>query len=616
MRSVAVFLSAVLAAVLLSSGPAAQQPGSPPGVALGGIAVGSLDGPDEIRRWDGVVDGLARTGGLEVIHRVDDADFPGRRHEYLVQRHEGVEVFGGGVSRQLDEAGVTVSLFGSIVPVEGVSTNPVLSAADVRVRVAELSGGGRPAGSPALGILPGFDDSDELVWRLAGADGYFYYVSAVDGSVLRREDARHQQAYVGTGRDEHGVERKLSTAQVGGRFVAHDRLRPAELVTLDARGDYSRLDRLQYQHADDELPRGRGVWNTDDYARDQDNWWVDTDVVGAHAYSGWAYDYFADRHGWNGVDGADGRAFSLINHPRVTAYWIRAPYGPEGSGMFVYGDRMTNLDIVGHEYMHGVTHATVSQRVGARGLSFVQEVVGPRSFRDDRGVTHYCRSARFWGEYWSSRARRWVEGPLPVLCDRYGRFVLAHRSGGALHEAFSDIFGESLEHYYFARGEDVSADWLVGGDHHEGPIRSLANPARHGHPDSFRHVRRFAVTVAPGGRRNFSRHIFSGTTYRSSLCPRCYGYGGNHWNSLILNHVFYLAVEGGRHRTSGVRINGVGDAGRELVEKIIFRAIRQLLPGDAGLQRAGGAIRQAAYDLDRNGPARRALGKALSAAGI
>lgn len=90
----------------------------------------------------------------------------------------------------------------------------------------------------------------------------------------------------------------------------------------------------------------------------------------------------------------------------------------------------------------------------------------------------------------------------------------------------------------------------------------------------------------------------------------------NHWNSLILSHVFYLALEGGRHRTSGVRINGIGDAGRELVEKIIFRAIRQLLPGDAGLQRAGGAIRQAAYDLDRNGPARHALGKALSAAGI
>ena len=616
MRFTAAVLTAGVAAVLLISRPAAQQPGFPFGDGRGEIAVGELDGPDRIRRWDGVVDGLARTGALQLVSRVGDADLPGRRHEYLVQRHRGVDVFGGGVSRQLDEGGVTVSLFGSVVSVEGVRTEPVLSAADARERVAELSGADRPAGRPVLGILPRFDDAPALVWRLAGADGYFYYVSAIDGSVLQRQDARHYQAYVGTGRDERGVERKLSTTQAGGRFVAHDRLRPAELITLDARGDRFRLDRLQNRHARDELPRGRRIWIDDDYARDRDNWWVDTDVVGAHAYSGWAYDYFADRHQWNGVDGADGRAFSLINHPEVTAYYASAPFGPEGSGLFAYGDRMTNLDIVGHEYMHGVTDAAVSQRVGPRGLTSVRVVAGPRSFRDDRGVTHYCRTARFWGVSWNPRARRWVEGAIPALCDRSGRFALAHSSGGALHEAFSDIFGESLEHYYSARGEDVSADWLVGGDHHEGPVRSLSNPARHGNPDNYRHLRRFAVTVDWQGYLDFSRHIFSGTTYRSSLCPRCYGYGGNHWNSLILSHVFYLAVEGGRHRTSGVRINGVGDAGRELVEKIIFRAIRQLLPGDADLPRAGGAIRQAAYDLDRDGPARRALGKALSAAGI
>ena len=38
------------------------------------------------------------------------------------------------------------------------------------------------------------------------------------------------------------------------------------------------------------------------------------------------------------------------------------------------------------------------------------------------------------------------------------------------------------------------------------------------------------------------------------------GYGGEHWNSTILSHAFCLAVEDGANRTTGLRVEPVGDA--------------------------------------------------------
>ena len=51
------------------------------------------------------------------------------------------------------------------------------------------------------------------------------------------------------------------------------------------------------------------------------------------------------------------------------------------------------------------------------------------------------------------------------------------------------------------------------------------------------------------------------------------GNGGEHWNSTILSHAYYLAIEGGTNRTTGLSVEGVGDASRSEVERIFFRAI-------------------------------------------
>ena len=93
-------------------------------------------------------------------------------------------------------------------------------------------------------------------------------------------------------------------------------------------------------------------------------------------------------------------------------------------------------------------------------------------------------------------------------------------------------------------------------------------------------------------------------------------YGGQHWNSTILSHAFYLAIEGGTHRTSGMTVEGVGGDNRAEIERIFFRAITELIPARASLPIAAAVIRQAAFDLAPGSDAQRAVHRALRAVGL
>ena len=82
--------------------------------------------------------------------------------------------------------------------------------------------------------------------------------------------------------------------------------------------------------------------------------------------------------------------------------------------------------------------------------------------------------------------------------------------------------------------------------------------------------------------------------------------GGVHINSSIANHAFYLAIEGGTHRLSGVTVQGVGAANREQVEKVFYRAFTSLLPPNATFLTARLATIQSARELYQEGsPAER-----------
>ena len=66
--------------------------------------------------------------------------------------------------------------------------------------------------------------------------------------------------------------------------------------------------------------------------------------------------------------------------------------------------------------------------------------------------------------------------------------------------------------------------------------------------------------------------------------------GGVHWNSTVLSHAFYLAIEGGTNATIGRSVTGVGPANRADIEQVFFRAMTDLMPPRASLQDAADAI--------------------------
>jgi thermolysin len=93
--------------------------------------------------------------------------------------------------------------------------------------------------------------------------------------------------------------------------------------------------------------------------------------------------------------------------------------------------------------------------------------------------------------------------------------------------------------------------------------------------------------------------------------------GGVHINSGIPNHVFYLAIEGGINRVSGLAVQGVGNANKIQIETVFYRAVTQLLPANATFAMARTATIQAARDLYGAGStAERAITEAWTAVGV
>jgi Zn-dependent metalloprotease len=90
-----------------------------------------------------------------------------------------------------------------------------------------------------------------------------------------------------------------------------------------------------------------------------------------------------------------------------------------------------------------------------------------------------------------------------------------------------------------------------------------------------------------------------------------------HTNSGIPNHAFYLAIESGTNRTSGLSVQGVGAANREQIEKVFYRAFVFLLPPNATFSVARSATIQAARDLYGGGSAvERTVTEAWTAVGV
>jgi thermolysin len=394
---------------------------------------------------------MLREGSLATTRQLTDTMVAGRVHERLVQRYEGLPVFGSGVVRQRE--GDTIrSVFGEVYEGIAVPTDPQVSAPEaIAAAAAAVSPTAFNFEPAAVGILPLWDQYF-LAWRVPirssrSIDDVF--VDAMTGTVLRRRSRiRTQLADIGLGRGVFGDDKKMPARSGPSGYEAHDALRPAAGETFDFGGSPAKLDAFFRT----------GLLATADLARDADNTWDDGAVVDAHVYQGFAYDYFFKQFGRHGMDDGDG-AVRLVAHPLSRA------------DIAQYDDELIDLFINNAIYLQGTRFLMFGDGDG-------------RVFDRFAGALDIV-------------AHEWAHGVTA-----YGADLTYEDEPGALNESFSDIMGAAAEFFFQEAGSGPrTADWVLGEDALVGGgfFRSMSNPAAAGDPDHYSLLRFIGTDIDNGG---------------------------------------------------------------------------------------------------------------------
>ena len=220
------------------------------------------------------------------------------------------------------------------------------------------------------------------------------------------------------------------------------------------------------------------------YVADLNNYW--NDQASKPAVSAlWAvqqcYDYFHNEYGRHGMNGNNLDVHITANY---NGFWSGYQHTPNSDNIAVgyYNDTsFAAIDIMGHEFTHGITVSTAN-------------------------------------------------------------FDYVADESGALHEGFSDIFGEAVEDY--ANG---SCDWQMGGDFFT--FRSLDNPHQSHYRINTEHGHQPAYYHEPG--------YWTYTTDTNVYV---------HKNCSVLTYWFYLLVTGNQQL-------GVSGIGMDHATWIAYRAL-------------------------------------------
>ncbi|PBQ31322.1 hypothetical protein CNR22_05945 [Sphingobacteriaceae bacterium] len=244
-----------------------------------------------------------------------------------------------------------------------------------------------------------------------------------------------------------------------------------------------------------------------DFTNTTSNWTstgVDQGATDAHWGAEMTYDYYLNEHNRNSINNA---GFKLLSYVHYTVGYTNAFW--DGNRM-TYGDGgsgytiFTGLDVCGHEITHGLTSNS-------------------------------------------------------------GNLTYSNESG-ALNEAFSDIFGQSIENY--ARPNQWS--WKIGEDITNGGLRDMSNPSSFFNPDTY-----------------------GGTYYYTGTADN----GGVHTNSGVANYWFYLLTSGGSGTNDISNAYSVSGIGFTDAAAIAFRALTVYFTPSTNYANARLLTIQAARDL-------------------
>jgi bacillolysin len=448
---------------------------------------------------------------------------------------------------------VSQSIFGQIHDVSGVQTQPTLEEEDIRAVLATLSDGGVAS-----------DRRLELV-ILPTDEGRYALTYATHIWTNRRWMKTFIDAHDGRVVLQYNDLQTQSAIGSGAGVLGDQK----KVSARSASGRYLADDALRpptlvtYDM--------QGNWSrTDAYlfeslqptlndiASDTDNNWTDAANVDAHVYVGWTYDYYFTRLGRRGLDDNNVPIYA-VSHPARRSDFNTLPQD------------------VRNDYLTNAFWCTDCGPTGRGAMVFGDGLpsnisIGGQSYNYFAGALDV------------------VAHELTHGLTAYSSRLVYRNESGALNEAFSDMIGTAVEFRYQPSGSGPrQPDYLMAEDIiTPGGVRSMSDPLAYGDPDHY--SRRFTGTADNGG---------------------------VHSNSGIANNAFYLAIEGGVNRTSGLRVTGVGAANREQIEKVFYRAFVFLLPSTATFSTARAATIQAARDLyGPNSAPERAVTEAWTAVGV
>lgn len=346
----------------------------------------------------------------------DRADQLGMHHVRMQQMVKGVPVWLGEVLAHYDQAGRMVEISAIFVPeLHDLDVTPTLSLddavasakADFVAAKPELAGDELAVEKAELMVYAPGDAPARLGWhfRLRGLGEHpalqDTMVDAKNGAILNKFDNLQHVTATATGAS--GKSRTIEVTQAG-TYQMIDATR--QIRTYDAaNGQPQGLGTLVTSSTptswDQQATRGKGV------------------AVDAHFNAGVVYDFYKKVLGRSALDGKGTAMLSTVHYGQGmdNAFWdgTRMAYG---DGAQVFKPLAISLDVVAHEFTHGVTE-------------------------NESGLVYQTQS-------------------------------------GALNESVSDVFGAIIEHYLspddaknMVMGEDIGI---------QGPLRDMKNPAAGGQP--------------------------------------------------------------------------------------------------------------------------------------
>jgi bacillolysin len=334
-------------------------------------------------------------------------------HVRLQQMVRGVRVLGAELMAHYDRTGALRVVDSTYVPeLSALDINPSLTAAQaadaalLHARANSFVDIAATANDPELVVVQ--MNAVHLGYTLEVHDDgarRVYVVDAHTGDILKTYNAL--QSVTGTGNSSRNVSRSIEVTQEGGRYVLKDTTRGQGVWTYTAGGAQAVPGTLVASNS-------LTSWDTSGSGRGA--------AIDAHFFAAKVYDYYKDKHGRAGLNGSNMKMVSTVHYGQgyANAFWDmdHMAYGDGDGSSKPFS---AALDVVGHEFTHGVTQF-------------------------ESGLVYEGQS-------------------------------------GALNEAMSDIFGSIIEHNVnpnatnnWIMGEDLEL---------AGAIRNMKSPSSENQPDNM-----------------------------------------------------------------------------------------------------------------------------------